>query len=52
MRGGTKGLAPQADTCDYHAEGCRHAGKSATAITQAEAKKRGLEPCKVCKPDE
>jgi micrococcal nuclease len=34
----------------YHAEGCRHLAKSMAAISVADAKKRGLEPCKVCNP--
>ncbi|NDD52981.1 thermonuclease family protein [bacterium] len=32
----------------YHAEGCRHLKGSVEEITVAEAKRRGLSPCKVC----
>ena len=34
----------------YHKEGCRYLGKSKIAITLEEAKEKGLQPCKVCKP--
>lgn len=34
----------------YHREGCRYLVKSKIRITLADAAKRHLEPCKVCKP--
>ena len=34
----------------YHRENCRYA-KGGTRISQAEAKRRGYTPCKVCKPE-
>lgn len=34
----------------YHADGCRHLAKSQIATTLGEAKARGYEPCKVCRP--
>lgn len=38
----------------YHLKDCRtlKKSKSAEAITVEEAKGRGLEPCKICKPGE
>jgi micrococcal nuclease len=34
----------------YHAGGCRFLSKSMTPITLEDAKKRGYEPCSVCRP--
>jgi len=34
----------------YHREGCRSLSKSCIPISLSEAKARGYEPCKVCKP--
>jgi endonuclease G, mitochondrial len=36
----------------YHREGCRYIKKSKIAISLEDAKKKGLQPCKVCKPSE
>ena len=34
----------------YHRAGCRSLSRSDIPMTRAEAEKRGLTPCKVCKP--
>ena len=34
----------------YHREGCQHVHGKATAVTLAEAKRKGYTPCKVCNP--
>lgn len=34
----------------YHREGCEHLKKSATQVTLADAKAKGLEPCQTCEP--
>jgi micrococcal nuclease len=36
----------------YHREGCRVAGRGASALTLADVKAKKLEPCAVCKPDQ
>jgi endonuclease G, mitochondrial len=36
----------------YHKEGCRFLSKSKISISLNEAKEKGLQPCKMCKPDE
>ena len=34
----------------YHRSGCRYLSKSKSPISTKDAKRRGLTPCKVCKP--
>ena len=34
----------------YHRPGCRHLRRSRHALSLSEAKRRGYEPCKVCRP--
>lgn len=34
----------------YHRDGCRYLKKSKIEITLADAKKKHLQPCSVCKP--
>lgn len=34
----------------YHADGCRYLASSRIAVTLADAKARGYEPCSVCRP--
>lgn len=36
----------------YHRDGCRYLAKSQFAITLAEAKEEGYEPCSKCNPPE
>ncbi len=35
----------------YHAPGCRYVGDGTPSMTLEEARRRGLSPCKVCKPE-
>lgn len=35
----------------YHRDGCRHLRRSRNPMTLTEARRRGYEACKVCRPD-